>query len=235
MFIHIHWMSPHGPKYYPETQAFSTGHDPQTQGNREEVFYLDSVLEFDDAMADFISSLDDAGQLDNTIIILTSDHSLRWNVTRLPLIMYFPGGSKSGTIPFNTENLDIAPTLLDALEIPQPAWMSGQSMLSPEYVTRPIFITQVFSSVKDPVTGKITYPESVAPFFQFGKVSVVECDTVYTLNLQTLVLSGGKVRPYSGTCPGEDLDATRALLLIREHLRANGFDISTLNNVVVGQ
>ena len=235
MFIHIHWMSPHGPKYYPETQVFSTGHDPQTQGNREEVFYLDSVLEFDKSMVDFIGSLEDSGQLDNTIIILTSDHSLRWNVTRLPLIMYFPSGEKAGTIPFNTENLDIAPTLLDALEIPQPAWMSGQSMLSPEYVTRPIFITQVFSSVKDPVTGKITYPESVAPFFQFGKVSVVECDTVYTLNLQTLVLSGGKVRPYSGTCPGEDLDATRALLLIREHLRANGFDISTLNNVVVGQ
>ena len=96
MFIHIHWMSPHGPKYYPETQVFSTGHDPQTQGNREEVFYLDSVLEFDKSMVDFIGSLEDSGQLDNTIIILTSDHSLRWNVTRLPLIMYFPSGEKAG-------------------------------------------------------------------------------------------------------------------------------------------
>lgn len=235
MFIHIHWMGTHGPKYYPETQVFSVGHDPKTQGNREEVFYLDSVLEFDQAMAGFIGNLESSGQLSNTVIIITADHSLRWNVTRLPLIMYFPDSEISGFITSNSENLDVAPTLLDYLGIPKPAWMSGQSLLHLEDPDRPIFLAQIFSSDKDPVTGKITYPQSVAPFYQFGKMTVVECDTAYTLNLQTLVLSGGKVRPYIGSCPSEGLDATRALLLIREHLKANGFDITLLNNIVVGQ
>jgi arylsulfatase A-like enzyme len=235
MFIHIHWMGTHGPKYYPETQVFSVGHDPKTQGNREEVFYLDSVLEFDQAMDGFIGSLDSSGQLDNTVIIITADHSLRWNVTRLPLIIHFPDSEISGFITSNSENLDVAPTLLDYLSIPKPPWMSGQSLLHPEDPDRPVFLAQIFSSDKDPVTGKITYPESVAPFYQFGKMTVVECDAAYTLNLQTLVLSGGKIRPYIGTCPAEGLDATRALLLIREHLKANGFDITLLNNIVVGQ
>jgi len=235
MFIHIHWMDTHGPKYYPETQVFSAGHDPKTQGNREEVFYLDSVLEFDRAMEGFIGSLETSGQLSNTVVIITSDHSLRWNITRLPLIMYFPNSEFSGSIPSNTENLDVAPTLLDYLGIPKPAWMSGQSLLHPSNPGRPVYITQIFSSNKDPVTSKITYPEAVAPFYQFGKITVVECDTAYTLNLQTLVLSGGKVRPYVGTCPTQGLDATRALLLIREHLKTNGFDITLLNNIVVGQ
>jgi arylsulfatase A-like enzyme len=235
MFIHIHWMGTHGPKYYPETQVFSVGHDPQTQVNREEVFYLDSVLEFDRAMEGFINNMQESGQLSNTVIIITSDHSLRWNVTRLPLIMYFPNSESSGVISSNSENLDVAPTLLDYLDIPKPAWMSGQSLLHPSNPGHPIYIVQIFSSDKDPVTGKITYPEVKAPFYQFGKITVVECDAAYTLNLETLVLSGGKVRPYEGACPADGLDATRALLLIREHLKANGFDIALLNNIVVGQ
>jgi phosphoglycerol transferase MdoB-like AlkP superfamily enzyme len=235
VFIDIHWMGTHGPKYYPSEQVFSTGEDPQQQKDREETFYLDSILEFDTSMSGFFSDLEQGGLLENTMVIITADHSQRWSITRLPLIIYFPGGSKTGAIETSTENLDLAPTILDYLDISQPSWMPGQSLLTMPDPDRPIFIAQIFGSDKDPVTGKITYPPSVAPFYQFGKISVVQCDTWYMLNMQTHVLSHSKVMPYSDRCGTTSLSSEQALILLKEHLAAYGFDISSLDDVTISE
>jgi arylsulfatase A-like enzyme len=234
MFIHIHWMGTHGPKYYPENQVFSAGKDPQSQGNRDTNFYLDSILEFDTSFSQFYQQLDETGLLDNTLIIITADHSQRWTITPLPLIMYFPGGSRVGTIETATENLDISPTILDYLNIPQPSWMPGQSLLTMQEPDRPIFISQIKSSIKDPKTGKISYPPSDAPFYQFGKISVEQCDTWFMLNVETMTLTSGKVLPNTGrTCSKQPLTADQALDLIRSYLESYGFDVSSLDTVKI--
>ncbi len=234
MFIDIHWMNTHGPKYYPEVQVFSAGKDPKTQGNRDPNFFLDSILEFDTAFSQFYQQLDEAGLLDNTMIIITADHSQRWTITPLPLIIYFPGGSNAGTIETSTENLDISPTILDYLGIPQPTWMPGQSMLAMPDPDRPIFITQITSSIKDPKTGKISYPPAVAPFYQFGKITVEQCDTWFMLNLETMTLTTSKVLPNSGReCSKEPLTADEALALIKQYLASYGFDVSTITDVKI--
>jgi bisphosphoglycerate-independent phosphoglycerate mutase (AlkP superfamily) len=49
---------------------------------------------------------------------------------RVPLIFVFPGGNPHGRIVADTQLLDIAPSLLDYLGAPIPAWMGGQSLLS---------------------------------------------------------------------------------------------------------
>jgi hypothetical protein len=224
-------MGTHGPKYYPEKQVFSAGEDPQTQKDRMDIFYYDSILEFDTSLADFYTQLQEAGLEGDTLLIVTSDHTQRWSNSRLPLVLHFPDEDYAGTIPGNTENLDIAPTILDYLGITQPTWMPGQSLLSIQDANRPIFIAQIGESKKDPDTGKVTYPAPSEPFYQFGKISVVTCDTWYKLNLNTLVLSTGVVKKYAGECPENTVDAQTALNLIRGHLQEYSFDTSTIVNV----
>ena len=232
LFVHLHWMGTHGPKYYPDVQVFSSGKDPELQGNREEDFYLDSILEFDQGMAQLYDVLVKTDQIKNTILIITSDHSQRWSVARLPLIMRFPYGQYRGILGGNTENLDIAPTILDYLGLPEPEWMAGQSLLTGRDANRPVFIAQIGDADKDPKTGEISYPEPAEPFYQFGRMTVVVCDTWYTVNLKTLKMTSGQVRGYSGTC-NDKTTPRGALNLIRNHLESYGFDSFSLYRVTL--
>lgn len=232
LFVHLHWMGTHGPKYHPDVQVFSSGKDPDLQGNREEDFYLDSILEFDQGMAQLYDVLVKTRQIKNTVLIITSDHSQRWSVSRLPLIIRFPYGQHRGDLGGNTENLDIAPTILDYLDLPEPEWMAGQSLLSERDANRPVFIAQIGDADKDLETGEISYPEPAEPFYQFGRMTVVLCDTWYTVNLKTLKMTSGKVRSYSGTCRAAP-NSLSALNLIRTHLESYGFDTFSLYRVTL--
>ena len=90
LFIHVHWMTTHGPTYQVSKQVFSAGKDPQDQEKYDNDFYQDAILDFDQALAGLYADLDQAGTLDNTIIVIASDHSQRWTASRLPLIMPLP-------------------------------------------------------------------------------------------------------------------------------------------------
>jgi hypothetical protein len=48
----------------------------------------------------------------------------------VPLLVRLPGGSPAGRIAMPVENLDVAPTVLDAIGAPAPRWMRGRSLLS---------------------------------------------------------------------------------------------------------
>jgi arylsulfatase A-like enzyme len=233
LFVHIHWLGTHGPKYAPAQQIFSAGQDPTTQVKYDDNFYADTILEFDTAVSNFYQTLADNGFLDNTIIIIASDHSQKWSVSRLPLIIHFPNSENAKEITENAQNLDIAPTLLDYLNIDQPEWMPGQSLLTRLDPSRPIFIAAIPSSKKDPVTGKVTFPESKAPFYQFGKMTVVICDTWYRLNLTEMKMDKGTVKNYVGSCENGSGSETEALQLISQHFETYGFDISSLQNVIL--
>ncbi len=233
LFLHIHWLGTHGPKYAPAQQVFSAGMDPTTQVKYDDNFYSDTILEFDTAVSNFYQTLAAEGFLDDTIIVIASDHSQKWSVSRLPLIIHFPDSVNAKEITTNVQNLDIAPTLLDYLNIDQPEWMPGQSLLTELDPLRPIFIAAIPSSKKDPVTGKVTFPEPEAPFYQFGKVTVVICDTWYRLNLTELKMDKGTVKNYIGTCENGRGSEAEALQLISQHLEKYGFNISTLQNVTL--
>ena len=227
LFIHVHWMGTHGPNYYPDEQVFSSGIDINDQEKDRQLFYYDSVLEFDRTIADLYQFLEETNRLDNTILIITSDHSQKWTNSRLPLVIDIPGDTEAKKISVNTENIDIAPTLLDYLDIPQPAWMPGQSLLSGANNAHPIFTAKIPRSSRDSVTGKVVYPESKAPFFQFGRISVVECDQWFELDLTEKTLKSGVVVDHSGACPLET-DSRSAISLIIQHLQQYGFDASSL-------
>lgn len=95
------------------------------------------------ALQDALTQID---QLDNTIIVLMADHGesmtehrifydhygLYDNVIRIPFVLSWPGGglAKGSRLPMIRQMHDVAPTLLEAAEIPAPMEMDGQSFLN---------------------------------------------------------------------------------------------------------
>lgn len=232
LFVHIHWLGTHGPKYYPEEQVFSAGKEIKDQGKYEENFYLDSLLEFDKGIEQVYEALEARDLLDQTVLVVGSDHTQRWAINRIPLLMHFPNAENAGLITENVQNLDIAPTLLDYIGADQPAWMPGQSLLSPLDPDRPIFIAAIPDSKKDPETGKITYPAVKAPFYQFGKMTVVICGRYYQAVFHKSTLKSSQVSGYPDICVNPPPDDAEALDLIVEHLQQYGFDAAQLETII---
>ena len=105
--------------------------------------YLRTVRGIDDNIGRLIDYLEETGELDNTIIVYTSDQGFmlgehdfidkRWmyeESLRVPFIVRYPGyvnaGSKSDAI---VNNVDFTPTLLEMAGIAKPEFMQGSSFL----------------------------------------------------------------------------------------------------------
>ena len=106
--------------------------------------YYAMIEQVDTEMGRMLSVLDETGQADNTIVIFMSDHGEMLGdhgmylkgpyfydcLTRVPLIIRWPGRFKGGTkINELVELVDIAPTLLNAAGIPVPSGMQGSSLM----------------------------------------------------------------------------------------------------------
>ena len=104
---------------------------------------LRTLLSVDDAMADFHDKLRTLGQLDNTLVLFTSDHGLCWGdhgwlrksvpyrpSLEVPFRLSWPaGGFTTGTDDRLTGHVDIAPTFLDAAGITPDTPHDGHSLL----------------------------------------------------------------------------------------------------------
>ena len=111
--------------------------------------YYVEIEHFDKMVARALKSLDKAGQLDNTIVVVTSDHgmpfprakaSLHDQGSRVPLAIRWPKGIKNpGRVFPGPVNLsDLAPTFLEAAGLKVPGMMTANSLLDvignePEY------------------------------------------------------------------------------------------------------
>ena len=106
--------------------------------------YLRTAQGVDDSVGGILSELDRLGVSDNTIVIYTSDQGWflgehgwfdkRWMYEesfRMPLVVRWPGTVKAGvTSQALVQNIDFAPTFLEAAGVPIPADMQGKSMLA---------------------------------------------------------------------------------------------------------
>ena len=102
--------------------------------------YLVEVEHFDKMVARAIATLEDRGQLDNTIVVITGDHgmpfprakaSLYDAGSRVPLAMRWPGGIvKPGRDVNAFVNLsDLAPTFLKVAGLKVPEMMTARSLV----------------------------------------------------------------------------------------------------------
>jgi hypothetical protein len=233
LFVHVHLMVTHGVDFFPMVQKFSAGQSTEDQEPWDVDFYDDGILDFDTNLGEFVNDLTDSGLLDNTILIIGSDHGEAWNqLMRLPLIIRFPHGEYAGHIQANVQNMDIAPTILNYIGLEQPDWMRGQSLIAGELKQRPIFGVNDVDKEKDENNiFSVDWDTVSPPFYQFGGMSLIYCQKWFKLDLSDLTWETGEVEGSTSVCPpGSEITDEQAFHLIVEHLRENDFDVSSLEH-----
>ena len=105
--------------------------------------YYDANVEMIDAeVGRLMDALERRGNLDNTIVIFTSDHgdnlgdhglSQKWapydQVTRVPLIIWSPGRVKQGGVDQLVQLFDIAPTILEWAGVEPDSGFEAESLM----------------------------------------------------------------------------------------------------------
>lgn len=102
--------------------------------------YLGEVKAFDYALGLILKKLEDIGELDNTIIVVSGDHGIpgfpraKANLynfgTRVPLAIRYPKMIDAGRVVNDFVNLmDLAPTFLELGGVTPPAVMTGKSIV----------------------------------------------------------------------------------------------------------
>ena len=153
-FIWIHLYDPHDP-YEPPPPYSQVYKDRLYDG---EIAYADSAL------THFVSYLKKRGWYDNSIIIAVGDHGeglgehqeqthgifLYDSTIHVPMIVKLPGKLHAGTVVAGqVRTVDILPTILDLLHIPEPVQLDGASL-------RPYFSDS--SENERPVLSETDYP-----------------------------------------------------------------------------
>lgn len=211
-FVHLHLIGTHGPKFYPLAPYFSK------KENNLENLYDDSIRDFDFHFQKLISGLEKANKLENTIIILSSDHDRNHQINeRVPLMIYFPNQAKFGLVKQNVQLLDLAPSLLNYLKLDLPEWMQGRNIfdgqINPEDPMISVADVEKFSN--------LDYKNS--PFLNFRYAGVVICDHKYQLNLRTFEFTKDLLKNSSADCQStEHLDNDQKVKdLIFKHFEQN--------------
>jgi len=230
-FMHIHLMGTHCCEYSPEKQVFSQGAGAQTDENRQD-FYDDTILDADNHIRTLVTGLSERGLMDNTMVVIFSDHSQAWKTNeRIPLLILFPERKIRGNVRENVQLADIVPTVLDVLDVPPRHWLHGHSLSSTERPkpVRPIFSTAGTHSKLLDTTEWIT--ELGPPFYGMTATSVLFCDKWFHLDLKTGELSSGVVADHTAPCLSSQLPTeNEAKQVLFEHLQLNGFDTSKIGN-----
>ena len=133
--------------------------------------YYFEVQRFDRDSAHLIGVLERAGELDRTIVIVTSDNGMpfpRAKATvydggvRVPLVIRWPGVAAAGSsIDAFASLTDLAPTILEAAGIAPPGVMTGRSLVqllrgqSPSVRDRVFVERERHADVRD---GHLSYP-----------------------------------------------------------------------------
>ena len=197
---------------------FSTGTNLDAEWNKE--LYKDAILTFDSYIYRIYTHLIDTGQLDNTILLIYTDHGYKYAVNhRLPLVIHFPEDKYAKRIKNNVQILDIPVTLLDYLNISKPTWMTGISLLESEPPPEREIVSIVGGS-----------PKKVAPpFYQIKTVQFIICHRFYQLNVQENIWRSGDLVGHTEKCEKDQIPSDEEVRQrIVEYLQKFGYDVSSI-------
>lgn len=227
VFLHIHWMKSHGPQFQPRNRVFSAHIKPDQQGHWNMSFYEDAILDFDEDIEFLYTKLEELDILNDTVIIIGADHGKGFvtNV-RVPLLMFFPNTDHAGKIHFDTQNLDIAPTILDYLGADIPKWMEGNSMLTEINSYRSIFsVRNNKNKAVDSKRWAIDDAYNNPPFFQFDVIGLQNCGVWTQLDLEEYDWMQKDISAYEPKCePIAILDNRMVRDAIISRLYQDGFE-----------
>ncbi|MFW5866522.1 MAG: sulfatase [Armatimonadota bacterium] len=134
------------PDFYRECYEgyLANGRQPDEPTLRRSIASCYDQMRFiDHQFARLMSSLEDQGVADDTIVLFMADHGLSLNdhfqwrhgpflfdeVTNVPMIWRLPGGASGEVTEEMIEQVDVMPTILEALGVEQPPGVQGRSML----------------------------------------------------------------------------------------------------------
>lgn len=137
--------------------------DPSVRGDM--LGYYGEVAQFDHECGEMLEILRQRGELDNTLIVMTSDNG--WQLprglancydlgVRIPLAMRFPDRIRKGQVRRDYASIyDLAPTFLEAAGIAAPGPMDGRSLFS-SFRRKEIFLERErHANVRK---GNLSYP-----------------------------------------------------------------------------
>ena len=219
LFIFAHFMDTHGPEFSSPSHVFYSGSSEDAE-DWDKDLYKDAVLGFDNHVKEIHDYLAATGKLNNTILVVYTDHGYRYAVNnRIPIIIHFPNDAEAGTRNNNIQIIDIPATLLDYINIPAPAWMTGTSFLNNEPPESREIISIVGGSPS----------KDAPPFYQIKIVQVIVCQNWYALNVQENSWKSGTIANHTSRCNSDSLptdDQVRQRIL--DYLVKYNFDISSL-------
>jgi len=146
--------------------------------------YYGAISYVDDRIGELLRALEDSGQAENTVVVVTSDHGdmlgergmwfkmsfFEW-ACRVPLVLHAPGRFAATRRKPNVSLLDLLPTLLDlaGLEIEPAAPLDGRSLLP--------LIGDADADWPDTAPGEYLAEGSVAPILMLrhGRYKYVAC------------------------------------------------------------
>ncbi len=154
-FLFVSYIEPHHQNHRDDYPA-PTGYEERYRGRwtppdllalggssqRHLAGYWGMIRRLDEALGRLLDALRSQGQLDNTILLFTSDHgnhfrtrnaeykrSIHEASIRVPTALRGPGFDAGGCLPQLVSLIDLPPTLLDAAGLPVPEGMQGRSIL----------------------------------------------------------------------------------------------------------
>ncbi len=164
VFMWVHLWPPHPPFYriepykgefledeslaynqvYDLFRAPPINPDYQDEARQLELMFEEFMLATDAEVGLFLDYLEDAGWLDSSMVIMTSDHGMAFEkqdllyVTRvmyeqtmsIPLIIHMPGQEEQKWVEGTVHHTDIMPTILETIGAATPNWMDGTSLWS---------------------------------------------------------------------------------------------------------
>jgi hypothetical protein len=189
-FAHAHLLDTHCCVWRPSRMHFAGGPSKAIDGRDSQ------VKETDQDMRELFEALAASGQLERTIIVISSDHGAGWKATeRVPLLMRFPHGEHAGRVAQTVQLADVAPTVLAYLGITPPEWMDGDSVLPGQLPpsSRPVFAVSDVQAYGGPSGARVL--RDVSRNHGVAAAMVVVGPDLFELRLDTGALSGRRWRP----------------------------------------
>ena len=170
LFLDVGFFDTH--RVYPEVDAQATKYVrapalfPDTPETRADwARHLASLARLDRAVGSVLDALDSTGLAEDTLVICTTDHGLAWpwmkcNLTDhglgVLLIVRGPGGFQGGKVSDAlVSQIDLFPTLCEAIGIDPPEWLTGTSLMP--------LVRGETQQVNDAVFGEVTYHAAYEP------------------------------------------------------------------------
>jgi len=187
---------------------------PDHPSVREDMLgYYAEVAQFDYECGQILETLRKTGELDNTVVVMTSDNG--WQLprglancydlgVRIPMAIRYPERIRKGQVRHDYASIyDLTPTFLDAAGIPVPGTMDGKSLFS-SYRRKEMFLERErHANVRK---GDLSYPIR----------GLRTADFLYLRNLDSDRWPAGDPQFYWAVGPYGDVDNSRS----KEYLMA---------------